>query len=66
MNPETKRFEPETERTPDNWPRFKVGQLFTLNDVRMKIRKVTKKDIVLRPVGAENDARLERMKHEAE
>lgn len=50
MNPETKRFEPETVRTPDGWPRFRVGEVFTLNGVRMRVRKVTNKDLVLRPV----------------
>jgi len=49
MNPETKKFEPETVRTPDNWPRFSIGEEFTLNGVVMVVRKVTKKDIVLRP-----------------
>lgn len=53
MNPETKRFEPETVRTPDDWPRFHIGEEFTLNGVRMRVRKVTRKDIVLRPVKSE-------------
>ena len=49
MNPETKQFEPITLETPGNWPRFKVGEEFELNGVKMCIRKITKKDIILRP-----------------
>lgn len=50
MNPETKRFEPETVRTPEGWPRFAVGERFTLKGVTMQVRKVTRKDVILRPV----------------
>jgi tartrate dehydratase beta subunit/fumarate hydratase class I family protein len=49
MNPETRTFEPETVETPEAWNRFSVGDKFTLNGVIMVIRKITKKDIVLRP-----------------
>jgi len=49
MNPDTKTFEPETLETPEAWKRFSVGDEFTLNNVVMVIRKITKKDIVLRP-----------------
>lgn len=49
MNPETRTFEPETAATPEGWPRFSVGEEFTLKGVVMVVRKVTKKDIVLRP-----------------
>jgi len=52
MNPETKDFEPEVEGTPEDWPRFKVGQKFYNYYVEFRIRKITKKDIILRPVRA--------------
>ena len=50
MNPKTYEFEPETTNTPEDWKRLSIGQTFTINGVLMKIRKVTKKDIILRPV----------------
>ena len=54
MDPNTKEFMPLTEETDTaerlNWPRFKVGEIHTLNGIKMKVRKVTKKDVVLRPV----------------
>ncbi len=50
MNPDTKEFEPITEKTPEDWPRFHIGEEFELNGVKMRVRKVTKKDVILRPV----------------
>lgn len=50
MNPETKEFEPVTEQTPSGWKTFVIGHKFTLNGVRFYIRKITRKDIVCRPV----------------
>jgi hypothetical protein len=50
MDPETKEFLPETKETPDDHPRFHVGDDWEMNGVLMRIRKITKKDIVLRPV----------------
>lgn len=55
MNPETKHFE----RVPDkfeakdarkDWPQFSVGFTFDLDGVKFRIRKITNKDIVIRPV----------------
>ncbi len=58
MNPETKEFEPVPER-PDSrtadWKRFHVGEVFTLNGVPMAIRKITRKDLILRPVNGQRD-----------
>lgn len=52
MDPATKEFEPieKPEDAPNGWPVFSVGQRVTLNGVEMAIRKVTKKDVILRPV----------------
>jgi hypothetical protein len=51
MSPDTKLFEPETENTPGDWPRFSINQEFELNGVKMRVRKITKKDVILRPLG---------------
>lgn len=52
MQPVTKEFHHETPEKllPEDWPRFHIGQEFTLNNVKMRIRKITRKDIILRPV----------------
>lgn len=52
MNPDTKEFTPlqEPEDAPKDWPVFTVGQRVTVNGVAMAIRKVTRKDVILRPV----------------
>lgn len=57
MNPEIHEFHREelidklrSRFKCDDWSRFDIGQEFTLNGVLMRIRKITKKDIVLRPV----------------
>ena len=61
MNPETYEFEAVDEDTPDEWPRFKINEVVSVNGVEMRVRKITKKDIILRPVfgrpiGEQNDA----------
>jgi hypothetical protein len=53
VNPETKEFIPVSPSTPPEWPRFHVGQEFILNGVTMRVRKITKKDVFLRPVKEE-------------
>lgn len=55
MNPQTKEFIPiptleELEVDHGDWAKFSAGDRFTLNGVEMVIRKITKRDIVLRPV----------------
>lgn len=52
MNPQTMEFEPETTETPrpPDWKRFTVGDPVMVNGVPMTIRKITKKDLLLRPV----------------
>ena len=55
MNPDTYRFESITEdqsrSTPyDKWKQFRIGEILEINGVRMRVRKITNKDIVLRPV----------------
>lgn len=55
MNPETKEFEqmPEVVSLDDRrlqWPQFKIGQPVEINGVQFAIRKVTKKDVILRPI----------------
>lgn len=53
MGPTTKEFHKET---PENakkmvsWVKFRVGEEFELNGETFAIRKITKKDIVIRPV----------------
>jgi hypothetical protein len=54
MNPDTKRFEPVADSLPPTdkralWPTFKIGQEFEVNGVAFVVRKVTNKDLVLRP-----------------
>jgi len=50
MNPETYEFEPVTDETPDDWVRFSIGEEVTINGVQCRIRKITKKDIIVRPI----------------
>lgn len=53
MNPRTMEFEPISEPPPPEkkeWPVFRVGDMFELNGVKMAVRKVTRRDVVLRPV----------------
>ena len=38
------------EYNPKNWTTFKVGEIIELKDNKYRIRKITKKDLVLRPV----------------
>ena len=58
MNPKTKEFEeikedyeellairPEIEK----WKKFHIGELVTIKETVFKIRKITKKDLILRP-----------------
>jgi hypothetical protein len=56
MNPDTREF---VEMTDENlskhpemtdWKRFSVGERFELHGVTMEVRKITKKDVLLRPV----------------
>lgn len=44
---------------PPNVIGFTIGQIFVLNGVRMKIRKITKRDVILRPVRIDGDGRRE-------
>lgn len=55
MNPDTHEF---TQMTDENlhkhpemvdWKQFRIGEEFELNGIKMQIRKITKKDILLRP-----------------
>jgi hypothetical protein len=48
MKPKLKK--PGEKMSPNEWPAFSVGQEFVLNGVRVKVRKLTKKDIILRRV----------------
>lgn len=50
MNPETKRFEPVTQDTPDNFYQVAVGDKCEINGIKCRIRKITKKDIICRPI----------------
>lgn len=56
MDPNTKEFHEITEEkakatpTPGDGPIFRVGERFTLNGVEMSVRKITRKDVLLRPV----------------
>ena len=50
MNPETQEFEPVTRDTPEEWKKISVGEVFMLNGIKMKVRRITKKDVVLRRV----------------
>lgn len=54
MNPETKRFTPVTTDTPPDWPRVQVGQESIVCGIPCRVRKVTRKDIIMRPI-KEND-----------
>ena len=53
MNPETKQFAPISDPVPEekkNWKRFAVGDEVEVHGVPCRIRKITTKDLVLRPV----------------
>lgn len=50
MNPETLKFEPVTRCTPEDWKRLFLGQEIDVGGIPCRIRKITRKDIVLRPV----------------
>ena len=56
MNPDTQEFVQMTDenllRHPEmsDWKRFHVGERFELNGVAMEVRKITKKDVLLRPI----------------
>lgn len=54
MDPHTKAFEPVPDRMADadprqQWPRFRVGEEVEINGVTFRVRKITRKDLVLRP-----------------
>jgi hypothetical protein len=62
MNPETKEFEEIAQRYLESeellveerpetkdWKRFHIGEEIEIKDIMFKIRKITKKDIILRP-----------------
>lgn len=53
MNPETKRFEPVVEPRPEStrhWPTFRIGEVVEVGGVKMRVRKFTRKDMILRPL----------------
>lgn len=56
MDPNTGTFQPATDPKADpgraNWPRFHVGQELEIGGVRMRVRKITAKDVILRPCPA--------------
>lgn len=52
MDPKTKEFHPieSPQEAKPGWPVFTVGEKFTLNGVEFYVRKITAKDVLLRPV----------------
>ena len=55
MNPETQEFEPVKGkiiegRDERGWPVFTIGQQITLNGVHLRLRKISRKDLIFRPV----------------
>ena len=56
MDPNTKEFVQMTDENlnihPEmkSWKRFSIGERFELNGVMMEVRKITKKDVLLRPI----------------
>ena len=50
MNPETLEFEPVNSCTPSDWKRLFLGQQAEVGGILCRIRKITRKDIILRPV----------------
>lgn len=52
MHPQTLKFSRETAETPPSHTRFAVGEHVEVNGVPFRIRKITAKDIVIRPVRA--------------
>ena len=57
MDPKTYEFKPEDilkaelgDEFRDDSPRFFIGQVHDISGIKMRIRKITKKDLVLRPV----------------
>jgi len=40
---------------PKDWPIFAVGEILEIKGQKMRIRKITKKDIILRSVKLDND-----------
>jgi len=51
MNPDTRTFENETDATPRDWIRFGVGEILTIKGISMEIKKITKRDLTIRPLG---------------
>jgi virulence-associated protein VagC len=54
MNPETKLFEEPSEPVPEekkDWPRFAIGEQFELNGVQFEIHHITRRRLILKPVG---------------
>lgn len=57
QNPDTGRMEPISEEKykklfTEGKPVFRVGEIITVNGGRFRVRKITKKDIILRGVPA--------------
>jgi len=50
MNPETYEFEPVTSCTPEDWKKLFIGQQIDVAGILCRVRKITRKDIILRPV----------------
>ena len=58
MNPNTEEFEPVHKNTPDEWYKVNVGDECKINGILCKVRKITKKDIIVRPLNF-NDIKTE-------
>lgn len=53
MNPETKEFReitPENEEETKGWLRFHVGEVLDIKGTPMRVMKITRKQIVLKPL----------------
>jgi virulence-associated protein VagC len=54
MNPDTKEFEKLAEPIPEEkktWPRFAIGEQFELNGVAFEIHHITRRRLILKPMG---------------
>ena len=38
------------EYNPQGWTTYKIGEIIELKDKKYRVRKITKKDLVLRPI----------------
>jgi hypothetical protein len=58
MSPDTHKFEPIPDELPmedyrSHWLIFTVGQVVEVSGQRFKVRKITRKDLILRPLPGE-------------